>query len=149
MNLDSEPKLPALAEVLNGSAPPPYSLDNFRAFLCHNHCIGILNFLQCAKGYCEIFASVEVQIGHLSHGSSGRPEVELLWRLWRSLLSTFLLPGSSQEIDLSTNERTSLLAYRNAAIPPPPYVLEPLARRLYEHVEERMLPAFLFRGRDY
>ncbi|OQD79183.1 hypothetical protein PENANT_c058G11464 [Penicillium antarcticum] len=100
--------------------------------------------------YYESFASAYIQLGCLSRNCSERPEVDLLLRHWQNLVSTFLLSGSPQEIDLSTEERMGILSYRITAIPPPPYVLEHVVRRLYDQIEESMFPEFLFRdsGKD-
>jgi hypothetical protein len=136
-------RLPSLGEVLSGAAKPPFTLDRFRLFLHHNHCIEILNFLESAERYRESFASCEIQSGYLSWGSNCRPEVELLRWLWQSLLSTFILSGSSQEIDLSNEERICLLAYQSPAIPPAPCLLEPIVRRLYDQLDEEIFQAFL------
>jgi hypothetical protein len=143
MNPNPAHRLPSLGEVLNGAAKPPFTLDRFRLFLYHNHCVEILNFLESAKRYRESFASCEVQSGYLSWGSHCRPEVELLRWLWQSLLSTFILPGSSQEVDISSEERIRLLAYQSPMIPPAPCLLEPIVRRLYDQLDEEIFQAFL------
>ena len=145
MDLDPAPKLPTLGEVLNGTASRPYSLDDFRLFLYYNHCSQTLNFLECAKMYYESFASAYIQLSCLSRNCSERPGVDLLLRHWQNLVSKFLLSGSPQEIDLLTEEQMGILIYRITAIPPPPYVLEHVVRRLYDQIEESMFPEFLFR----
>lgn len=148
MNLDTAPKLPVLGEVLNGTAPPPYTLDDLRVFLNRNHCVEILDFLEHAKKYGQIYASIHTQLGNSTYSSLGRPEVGLLLQLWRSLMSTFILPGAPQEIDLFSSERSSLLIYRDATIPPRPSILQPVVRRLYVSIEETIFPMFLFCERD-
>jgi hypothetical protein len=93
--------------------------------------------------YGETYASVHIQLGSLSYSSLGRPEVELLLQLWQGLISTFVLSGASQEIDLFPYERSGLLFYRYTTLPPHPSILQPVVRRLYDMIE-KMFPTFLF-----
>jgi hypothetical protein len=93
--------------------------------------------------YGETYAFVHVQLGSLSYGFLGRPEVDLLLQLWQGLISTFVLPGTSQEIGLLPYERSGLLIYRDSTIPPHPSILQPVVRRLYDMIET-IFPTFLF-----
>lgn len=144
MNSSQPPQAPALGEVLSGTAPPPYTLESFRLFSSYNNCIEILNFLECAKSYCEIYTSANTQLDNFSYDSSEQPEVDILHCLWETLISTFVLPGSPQEINISCAERMSLFAY-NHWVAPPPFILEPVVKRLYDQVEETIFTSFVFR----
>lgn len=146
MDDDPSQRNPTLEATLNGTAAQPYFLGNFRSFLSQNNCAEILDFLEEAKRYRESYSSIDVQLGHLSYNSSGRPEFELSLGLWQRLLSTFVLPRSSQEIDLTSDERTYLLGLKYTIIPPPPFVIESVVARLNDRLEETMFPTFLHYG---
>lgn len=137
------PSSPTLNDLLRNSTLGTYSLECFRAFLVQNHCLELLNFLQEAEGYRESYFAVCVQLGPISHHSCERPEVEELLVLWQHLASTYILPGSSQEIDVMNYER-NYLPTGWPMTPPPPDVLDSVVRRLENLLGDDILPAFLY-----
>jgi len=142
MSLNPAHRPPSLGEVLRGITRPPLPSD-FDFIYIVNHCIEILNFLESAKRYRENFASCEVQSDYLSWRPNCLPEVELLRWPWQSFLSAFILPRSSLEVGVSTEERVRLLAYQNTVIPPAPCPPEPIVRRLYDQLGEEIFQLFL------
>ena len=46
---------PKLDEILNDTAPVPYTLGTFIAFLAQNHCLEVLEFILEAKRYRKTY----------------------------------------------------------------------------------------------
>lgn len=135
--------LPTLSEVLHRPISGPVSLANLRVFMLQNNCIEILNFLEEAKGYRESYCAICVQLGPISHHSIQRPEVQELLILWRHLVLTYILPGSSRGIDITNHERDQFAAVSSMVIPPSPNILDSPVRRLEQLLADAIFPAFL------
>lgn len=136
---------PSLEQVLNNTAPPPYTLSAFMAYLSQNHCLETLEFTLEAKRYRETFDAVALQLG--GHPSSitdtDVPECEHLRMLWRRLLTAYILPNSPREINLTSTVRDNILSQANGD-PTPHYCVLDLAVKLtHELMDESIFMPFL------
>ncbi|KAJ6084680.1 hypothetical protein N7499_004309 [Penicillium canescens] len=97
-----------LDEVLNNTAPPPYTLSAFIEYLSQNHCLETLEFILEAKryreGYKSLVESAEKSIETINSSASSN-----LSKLYQLLLATYILPGAAREVNLSVNVRDALL----------------------------------------
>lgn len=131
------PMRPTLNEVLANTAPPPYTLSAFMAYLSQNHCLETLEFTLEAKRYRETYEALADRAG------ADGPESQHLCMLWQRLLMAYILPGSPREINLSSEVRDRLLAYRDVTIPPAPETLDSAVKRIHELMEESIFLPFL------
>jgi len=133
---------PTLKEVLANTAPYPYTLSAFTAYLSTNHCLETLEFTMAVKRYGEDYRAVSRQIGE-SPIYSECQQTQKLRMLWQRLLNAYVIPGSPREINLSYEVRDRLLEYATADTPPPPEILEPARRRMHDLMEESIFIPFL------
>lgn len=119
---------PTLDEVLSNTAPFPFTLGAFMAYLSQNHCLETLEFTMEAKRYRESYRSA--------------PSQQLI-TLWRRLISAYVEPGAPREINLSSDVRDALLAHANATKPPRPEVLDVAVRIMHDLMEESIFIHFL------
>jgi hypothetical protein len=110
-------KLPTLPEILSNSAPPPWTLSAFTAYLSQNHCLETLEFLLDAERYCNTYASQSAAL----QGQSSEMEGENLCSLWHRLMQTYIMPYSPRELNVPAPVREHLLRLKCApdAVPPP------------------------------
>lgn len=139
------PIRPSLEQVLSNTAPPPFTLSAFMAYLSQNHCLETLEFTLEAKRYRETFDAVVQQLGH--HPSSTTdgtvPECQHLHMLWRRLVTAYILPGSPREINLTSNVRDDILRQANGDPTPHYRVLDVAVRLTHELMEESIFLPFL------
>ncbi|PKX95696.1 regulator of G-protein signaling domain-containing protein [Aspergillus novofumigatus IBT 16806] len=95
------PMRPTLDEVLANTAPAPYTLSAFMAYLSQNHCLETLEFTLEAKRYRETYHSLTHQLRE-SPIVTDCPESQHLRMLWQRLLSAYILPGAPREINVSS-----------------------------------------------
>lgn len=136
------PLRPTLKEVLANTAPPPYTLSAFMAYLSQNHCLETLEFTLEAKRYRETYEALAERLG-INAFITDTPESQHLRMLWQRLLMAYILPGAPREINLSSEVRDRLLAYRDASTPPAPETLDSAVKRIHELMEESIFFPFL------
>lgn len=136
------PVRPTLDEVLSNTAPYPYTLSAFMAYLSQNHCLETLEFTLEAKRYRETYLSVSRLLDQ-SIIVSDTPQTQHLLMLWERLLSAYILPGAPREINLSSEVRDDLLAEAHASRPPLPETLNPAVRRMHDLMEESIFIHFV------
>ncbi|CRG85362.1 hypothetical protein PISL3812_02448 [Talaromyces islandicus] len=136
------PVRPTLDEVLSNTAPYPYTLSAFMAYLSQNHCLETLEFTLEAKRYRETYVSVSRLLDQ-SIIVSDTPQTQHLLMLWGRLLSAYILPGAPREINLSSEVRDGLLAEAHASRPPLPETLDPAVRRMHDLMEESIFIHFV------
>jgi hypothetical protein len=136
------PVRPTLDEVLSNTAPYPYTLSAFMAYLSQNHCLETLEFTLEAKRYRETYLSVSRLLDQ-SIIVSDTPQTQHLLVLWERLLSAYILPGAPREIILSSEVRDVLLADAHASRPPLPETLDPAVRRMHDLMEESIFIHFV------
>ncbi|KAJ5195082.1 uncharacterized protein N7498_008520 [Penicillium cinerascens] len=136
------PMRPTLNEVLANSAPPPYTLSAFMAYLSQNHCLETLEFTLEAKRYRETYEAVADRLG-LSVIPADVPESRHLRMLWQRLLMAYIIPGAPREINLSSEVRDEVLSHRDATAPPAPEILDSAVKRIHDLMEESIFLPFL------
>lgn len=136
------PMRPTLNDILANTAPPPYTLSAFMAYLSQNHCLETLEFTLEAKRYRESYEALADRCG-VDGLAPETPESRHLCMLWQRLLMAYILPGSPREINLSSEVRDRLLAYRDVTVPPAPGTLDSAVKRIHELMEESIFLPFL------
>ena len=136
------PMRPTLNEVLANSAPPPYTLSAFMAYLSQNHCLETLEFTLEAKRYRETYESLADRLG-VSVISADVPESRHLRMLWQRLLMAYIIPGAPREINLSSEVRDEVLSHRDVTTPPAPETLDSAVKRIHDLMEESIFLPFL------
>lgn len=133
---------PTLDDVLGNTAPYPYTLGAFMAYLSQNHCLETLEFTMEAKRYRDTYRSVARMLGQ-NIVTADTPQTQQLIMLWRRLISAYIIPGAPREINLSSSVRDTLLANTHAARPPPPEYLDPAVRIMHDLMEESIFIHFV------
>ncbi|KAJ5973893.1 hypothetical protein N7481_011103 [Penicillium waksmanii] len=136
------PMRPTLNDVLANTAPPPYTLSAFMAYLSQNHCLETLEFTLEAQRYRDTYLSLAERLDQ-STLTTDTPESQHLRMLWQRLLTAYILPGAPREINLSSEVRDGLLRYRDVALPPVPETLDSAVKRIHDLMEESIFLPFL------
>ncbi|KAI9680484.1 MAG: hypothetical protein M1817_003924 [Caeruleum heppii] len=131
------PKRPTLAEILSNTAPPPWTLSAFMAYLSQNHCLETLEFTMDASRYRRHFDQMEPR------GPTNVESCEYVKMLWRRLLDAYIIPDGPREVNLPSDVRDQLLSLPNSFSPPAPESLEPAVKIIYELMDESVLVPFL------
>ena len=88
---------PNLSEILANTAPPPYSLSSFMAFLSQNHCLENLEFTMDASRYRKHYAKMV----NRHPGSPISPlsdECAYVLMLWRRLIDAYIRESGPREV---------------------------------------------------
>ncbi|KAI9773841.1 MAG: hypothetical protein M1840_006066 [Geoglossum simile] len=132
------PRWPTLAEILSNTAPPPWTLTQFMAYLSQNHCLETLEFTMDAsryrKHYNEAFSSP------ISPDNDACKYVKMLWQ---RLLDAYITPNGPREVNLPSDVRDRLLSLPNHEYPPPPDSLDSAVKIIYELMDGSVLVPFL------
>lgn len=151
---------PTLSEILANTAPPPYSLSSFMAFLSQNHCLENLEFTMDASRYRKHYSKMV----NRHPGSPISPlseECAYVLMLWRRLIDAYIresgprevmiyprkmcLSGrlTSSQVNLPAEVRDNLLRLSESYVPPHPSSLDEAVSKIYELMEESVLVSFL------
>ncbi|KAI0137200.1 hypothetical protein BJ170DRAFT_590143 [Xylariales sp. AK1849] len=109
-------KLPTLADILSNTAPPPWTLSAFTAYLSQNHCLETLEFIMEAERY---------RFAHLHQPATQQRQLhfedETICSLWQRLMQAYIMPYGPREVNLPAPVRDRLLKldYSLSAVPPP------------------------------
>lgn len=136
------PQRPTLPDVLSNSAPPPWTLSAFTAYLSQNHCLENLEFTMDAERYREKHEALVAQMAGVSYA----PEIEeskYVRMLWNRLLDAYIIPDGPREINIPSSVRDQLLSLPNHSMPPAPEELSPAVKIVYKLMEEGILISFL------
>lgn len=136
------PRRPNLSEILANTAPPPWTLSAFMAYLSQNHCLETLEFTMDASRYRKHYS----KMANRTPGSPISPlsdECTYVKMLWQRLLDAYIAPNGPREVNLPSDVRDSLLSLSNPYVPPPPSTLDPAVSKIYELMEESVLVPFL------
>ena len=136
------PSRPTLPDVLSNSAPPPWTLSAFTAYLSQNHCLENLEFTMDADRYRERFDAMANRTPGMVI-STELEDCKYLRMLWQRLIDAYIVPDGSREINIPSNVRETLLSLSNDVIPPRPDELDAATRIIYNLMEESVLVAFL------
>lgn len=136
------PRRPNLSEILANTAPPPWTLSAFMAYLSQNHCLETLEFTMDASRYRKHYNKMTSRSpgGQISPSSE---ECNYVKMLWQRLLDAYIAPNGPREVNLPSDVRDSLLSQSNPYLPPHPSTLEPAVSKIYELMEESVLVPFL------
>jgi len=88
---------PTLSEILANTAPPPYTLSSFMAFLSQNHCLENLEFTMDASRYRKHFSKMI----NRHPGSPISPlsdECAYVLMLWRRLIDAYIRESGPREV---------------------------------------------------
>ena len=136
------PQRPTLPDVLSNSAPPPWTLSAFTAYLSQNHCLENLEFTMDAERYRERHDALTAQLAGMPH-SPDIEECRYIRMLWNRLLDAYIIPDGPREINLPSNVRDHLLSLPNHTAPPAPEQLDAAVKIVYKLMEEGILISFL------
>ena len=136
------PRRPTLQEVLSNTAPPPWTLTAFMAYLSQNHCLETLEFTMDAKRYTKHYQEM-VEKDPRTPVSPQTPEFEYTRMLWQKLLDAYIAPNGPREVNVPADVRDHLLSLPCTMSPPDPLELEPAVKIIYELMDESVLVPFL------
>jgi hypothetical protein len=88
---------PNLQEILSNTAPPPYTLTSFMAFLSQNHCLENLEFTMDASRYRKHYSKMV----NRHPGSPVSPlseECGYVLMLWRRLIDAYIRESGPREV---------------------------------------------------
>ena len=132
---------PTLQDVLSNSAPPPWTLSAFTAYLSQNHCLENLEFTTDANRYRERYAKTIPPKG--SSRTADPSEVKYVKMLWQRLLDAYIMSDGSREINIPSDVRERILSIKYSNTPPRPEVLTEAIQIIYNLMEESVLVNFL------
>lgn len=124
---------PSLHEILSNTAPPPYTLAAFMAFLSQNHCLETLEFTMDVDRYASEYAEI----------MTGQDTDQHLCSLWAKMVNAYLVPSAPRELNLPAHVRDRLLAMNCHALAPHPSELDEAVRIVYELMNDSVLGPFL------
>ncbi|KAI9815125.1 MAG: hypothetical protein M1827_002968 [Pycnora praestabilis] len=136
------PRRPTLADILSNSAPPPWTLSAFTAYLSQNHCLETLEFTMDASRYRKHYNKMVTRTMDMAVPANSE-ECEYVRMLWQRLLEAYIIPNGPREVNLPSNVRDRLLSLPNDFNPPPPDSLESAVKIIYELMDESVLVSFL------
>ncbi|KAB8238268.1 hypothetical protein ETB97_008314 [Aspergillus alliaceus] len=132
---------PRLDEILDDTAPVPYTLGTFIAFLAQNHCLEVLEFILEAKRYRKTYDWLQHQ--DKTFHEEQAPE-ERLRRVWDRIIHTYIECGAPREINVPNEIREKLLKHtENHDSIPPPSLLDGAVHHMRELLRESILIPFL------
>ncbi|KAI1210520.1 uncharacterized protein F4807DRAFT_459361 [Annulohypoxylon truncatum] len=127
---------PSLTDILSNSAPPPWTLSSFMAFLSQNHCLETLEFILDADRYREAYYQM------IQRQTPNGPSQ--ICSLWRKVIDAYIMPCSPREVNLPSHVRDYLLelpCYK--ASPPNPSELDEAVQIVRELINDSVLVPFL------
>jgi hypothetical protein len=91
---------PNLAEILANTAPPPWTLASFMAFLSQNHCLENLEFTMDASRYRKHYQKMMSRLP--SPTASPRPDQQAyVLDLWKRLIDAYIRESGPREVSHS------------------------------------------------
>jgi hypothetical protein len=136
------PRRPNLREILANTAPAPWTLAAFMAYLSNNHCLETLEFTMDAGRYKKHFHRMMNKAP--IPGQPTDHDANYVKELWIRLMEAYIQPNGSREVNLPSQVRDPILGHKPAnTLPPEPSVLEPAVSKTYELMEESVLVPFL------
>lgn len=127
-------RMPSLQEILTDSAPQPYTLGAFMAYLSQNHCLETLEFTMEADRY---------RLAHSQALHNMLDNSEHVCELWQKLLQAYIQPYGTREVNLPGPVRDRLLRLHCGTSPPHPSELDEAVRIVYELMSDSVLVPFL------
>src|SRR5450432_2653359 len=137
------PRRPTLQEVLTNSAPHPWTLSAFMAYLSQNHCLETLEFTMDASRYRTHYNAMMEGTHPQSTTSHGDESPEYVTMLWQKLLDAYIAPNGHREVNLPSDVRDHLMNLPCTPLPPNPAELDPAVKIVFELMDESVLVPFL------
>lgn len=133
-------KAPSLSEILSNTAPPPWTLSAFMAYLSQNHCLETLEFVLDADRYRAAHDRVSHPSGDFSVPSgSGQ-----ICTLWQKVIDAYIMPCAPREVNLPAHVRDRLLRLQCSSVGPPhPSELDEAVQIVHELMNDSVLVPFL------
>lgn len=141
------PKRPGLADILNSTAPPPWTLSALAAFMSQNQCLENLEFTTDAQRYRNQYKDMVSQAAWPGADAADivmDPDVvKQLNEQWDRMIDAYIRPNAPREVNLQGNVRDELLAHPESSTPRKPELLDVAVKKIYELMEYSILPPFL------
>ncbi|KIH95002.1 regulator of g protein signaling domain containing protein [Sporothrix brasiliensis 5110] len=134
---------PTLKDILANSAPPPWTLGAFMAYLSQNHCLETLEFTMEAERYQTTFAQVQLDEGQDDAAQWSQDARDYTCAIWRRLLGTYITPLGPREVNLPGPVRDRLLALDKSRSPPHPRELNEAVTIVYDLMNDSVLLSFV------
>ncbi|KAK3386989.1 hypothetical protein B0H63DRAFT_447887 [Podospora didyma] len=129
---------PSLRDILSNTAPPPYTLGAFMAFLSQNHCLETLEFTMDAERYRTAHTNILHESARWAEDANER-----VCALWQKLIHAYILPCGPREVNLPAHVRDRLLSLPAIPTPPQPSELDEAVTIVYELMSDSVLVPFL------
>ncbi|KAK6084196.1 regulator of G-protein signaling [Seiridium cupressi] len=129
-------KFPSLGEILSNTAPPPWTLSAFTAYLSQNHCLETLEFLMEAERFRKAH-----QLQSTIPARQLQFDEEDVCSLWHKIMQAYIMPYSPREVNIPAPVRDRLLELKcsNSTVPQPSELNEAVSI-----VHELMIDSLLF-----
>lgn len=129
-------RMPSLQDILTDSAPQPYTLGAFMAYLSQNHCLETLEFTMEADRYRLAYM-------HSHQKNTFRDYPDHVCGLWQKLIQAYIQPYGSREVNLPAHVRDHLLTLPCGPPPPDPAELDEAVKIIYELMNDSVLVPFV------
>jgi hypothetical protein len=136
------PRRPTLQEILSNTAPPPWTISAFTAYLSQNHCLETLEFTMAADRYAKHYRDM-LEKDPTTPLSPQTPDSKYVRMLWQKLLDAYIAQNAPREVNLPSDVRDHLLSLPCTDLPPDPVALEPAVKIIFELMDESVLVPFL------
>lgn len=130
---------PKVEEIIEDTAPFPYTLGAFMDFLCRNHCIETLEFILEARRYRKTFSLLRHSCGDSPIANAWKDQMILQWQ---RLMTVYIAPSAPSEINLSPAVRAKSLEATSVQSPPSPDLLEPAIQSMFRLINDSVLTPF-------
>ncbi|KAL6852221.1 PAK-box protein [Trichoderma novae-zelandiae] len=128
---------PTLNEILLDTAPPPWTLSAFMAYLSQNHCMETLEFTLDSQRYATVYEQT------LSEDDPSDDCRERVCAWWEKLMQVYIIPCAPREVNIPAQVRDRLLRVPCGPDPPHPSELAEAGRIVYELMNDSVLVPFL------
>ncbi|RYC57556.1 hypothetical protein CHU98_g8653 [Xylaria longipes] len=127
---------PTLDDILSNTAPQPWTLAAFMAYLSQNHCLETLEFVMDAARYRATYLQTSQEQSYSA--------MEHVCGLWEKIIRGYILPGAPREVNIPAPVRDRLLGLiYTASTPPDPTELDEAAGIVRELMNDSVLVPFL------
>ncbi|GJN68284.1 regulator of G-protein signaling [Purpureocillium lilacinum] len=128
---------PTLTEILLDTAPPPWTLSAFMAYLSQNHCMETLEFTLDSQRYAAFYEQLGAEVPPTRESS------ERVCGFWEKLMQVYIVPCAPREVNIPSRVRDRLLSLPYGQSPPHPSELDEAGRIIYELMNDSLLVPFL------
>ena len=138
-----------LPDVLSNTAPLPWTLSAFSAYLSKNDCLAYLEYIRDADRYRERFDRMTVQNAEMDETSisPNAEECDYLRKLWQKILETYFVYDGPQVIGIPGKICHTLFSLPTDKFPPRPEKLDEATKTIYSWLD-KALTSFLS-GEDF